>query len=178
VLKDLEIEILGADGRAGAPYTASEVRLRYSFSSARLALKRDRELRFLPTFFRSQPGRRYATEPRRGTTLMTGFEVPLVLRARVELPDGARLVEPQRGGSGPALPRGGEVARRGGYRFFEDRRLESRAGSAPVLLLRREARLPIMRVPLQDYAAVADQLRRVDAMEQEEVRIGIGPERP
>ena len=178
VLKDLEIEIPGADGRAGTPYSAAEVRLRYSFSSTRLALKRERELRFVPTFFRSQPGRRYATEPRRGTTLMTGFEVPLALRARVELPEGARLIESQRGGAAPALPRGGEVARRGGYRFLEERRLESPTGAAPVLLLRRETRLPIMRVPLQDYPAVADELRRVDAMEQEEVRVGLGPERP
>jgi hypothetical protein len=70
------------------------------------------------------------------------------------------------------------VARRGGYRFLEERRVENAAGRAPVLLLRREARLPIMRVPLQEYPSVADELRRVDALEQEEVRIGIGPERP
>jgi hypothetical protein len=35
-----------------------------------------------------------------------------------------------------------------------------------------------MRVALKDYPSVADELRRVDALEQEEVRIGIGPERP
>jgi len=141
------------------------------------ALKREREIRFLPTFFRSQPGRRYATEPRRETALMTGFDVPLDLRARVELPEGARLVDSPRAAGAPAA-RGSEVARRGGYRFLEERRMESRKGAAPVLLLRRESRLPIMRVPLQDYPSVADELRRVDALEQEEVRIGLGPERP
>ncbi len=203
VLKDLEVDILGIDGRKagtntgaqlaavpapqsvemapGVPYTAAQVRLRYSFSSTRLALKRDREMRFLPTFFRSQPGRRYATEPRRGTTLLTGFDVPLDLNARVELPPGARVVDPQRASGGEAaFGAGGSrgvVARRGGYRFLEERRIESPASAAPVILLRREARFPIMRVPLQDYPTVADELRRVDVLEQEEVRIGIGPER-
>jgi hypothetical protein len=221
VLKDLEIEILGVDGRnskpglagvasaanagarqsggaadvspdatgapppaavaspPGTPYTAAQVRLRYSFSSTRLALKRDREIRFLPTFFRAQPGRRYATESRRGTALLTGFDVPLDLHARVELPEGGRFVEPQRLAEAPgARARPGEVVGRGGYQFIEERRIERGASATPVLLLRREARLPIMRVSLKDYASVADELRRVDVLEQEEVRIGIGPERP
>jgi hypothetical protein len=155
------------------PYAAGEVRLRYSFSSPRLALRRDREIRFLPTFFRSQPGRRYATEPRRRTTLMTGFDVPLDLSARVELPPSARFVEAPRGAAA-----GDIIARPDGYRFVEDRRIEVGSNAAPVLILKREARFPIMRVPLQEYPSIAAELRRVDAREQEEIRIGIGPERP
>ena len=63
-----------------------------------------------------------------------------------------------------------------GYRFVEDRHLDtSAAGERAVLLLRRQARLPIMRVPLADYPALAAEFRRVDALEQEEVRIGVGP---
>jgi hypothetical protein len=38
--------------------------------------------------------------------------------------------------------------------------------------------LPIMRVPPREYPALAAALRRVDALEQEEVRIGVGPGRP
>jgi tetratricopeptide (TPR) repeat protein len=165
-------------GISGVPYTAGQVRLRYSFTSARLAQRRDGEFRLLPTFFRSQPGKRYATEPRRVTDLQIGFDVPLDLEARVELPAGAHLIEVQRKS---ADARGGErpgmVARRGGYSFLEERRVEGRPGEAPVLIIHREARLPLMRVPPKDYPSVADDLRRVDALEQGEIRIGFGPER-
>ena len=194
VLKDLDVEIVAAGGGnatvgvavaplgtsaprpSGAivpavPYAAAEVRVRYSFTSPRLAFKRDREIRFLPTFFRSQPGRRYATEPRRQTILMTGFDVPLDLHARVELPSGARFVEQP-----SPRARARVITRPDGYRFFEERKIQSRLNAAPVLVLKREARLPIMRVPLLEYPSVADELRSVDALEQEEIRIGFGPE--
>lgn len=191
VLKDLRIEILGQGSKDGggqkatpehettrataprAPYAAAAARLTYSFSSARLALKRDREIRFLPTFFRSQPGRRYATEAHRMTALLTGFDIPLDLQARVDLPAGARLVDGPR--ARPSTP-AAEVAGQAGYRFWEDRRLDPSGKAADVLVIRRQARLPIMRVPLRDYPALAAELRRVDAQEQEEVRIGIAPE--
>ena len=177
-----------------APYAAAEVRLHYSFSSPRLAVKRDRELRLVPTFFRSQPGRRYATEPRRSTGLMTGFDVPLELQARVELPAGGRLLKspgsvvhaggaavpsPPPGVSAQAATSGGGVlvTSAAGYRFVEDRHMDTKAaGERAVMVLRRQARLPIMRVPLADYPALAAEFRRVDALEQEEVRIGVGPE--
>jgi hypothetical protein len=176
-----------------APYAAAEVRLHYAFSSSRVAVKRDGELRFVPTFFRSQPGRRYATEPRRSTGLMTAFDVPLELQARVELPPGGRVLNSPRSighAGGPAVPTplrafaagapsgggGALVTGAAGYRFVEDRHLDTKVGDRAVLVLRRQAHLPIMRVPLADYPALAAELRRVDALEQEEVRIGVGPE--
>jgi hypothetical protein len=156
---------------------AVEARLRYSFSSARLAARRDREIRLLPTFFRSQPGRRYATEPRRATGLLTGFDVPLNLRVRVELPPGARLIEPVSSRE-PEGVTGALVAGPGGYRFLENRRVDPGANRAEVLVIQRQSRLPIMRVAPSEYPLVSADLRRVDAMEQEEVRIAVGPGRP
>lgn len=213
VLKDLHIEILGKPGDsrgspAGAasppppppeglvvatapsgPYAVEQARLRYAFRSARLGLKSGSEIRFLPTFFRSQPGRRYATESRRLTELLTGFDVPMDLQARVELPAGTRLVGSEReitdAHGVPASARastGALVSGKGGYRFFEERRVGPASGSgttrSQVLVIRRQSRLPIIRVPLPDYPATAADLRRVDALEQEEVRIGIRPEHP
>ena len=204
VLKDLQIEIgrqvsgIGMDepsapppqtpaadrtiaSSPAGPYAAAEVRLRYTFSSTRLALKQDRQLRFLPTFFRSQPGRRYATEPRRTTALLIGLDVPLDLRARIELPPGARLIPPPRASSSSSTSASGSklgtlVSGKAGYRFWEDRRIDSVAHTREVLVIRRQSWLPIMRVQLPDYPAVAADLRRVDALEQEEVRIDIAPE--
>jgi hypothetical protein len=215
VLKDLHIEILGKPGDPGGspafgaapprpppspegrvvatapsgPYAAAQARLRYAFGSARLGLKSGGEIRFLPTFFRSQPGRRYATESRRLTELLTGFDVPMDLQARVELPAGTRLVGAEREmtdtHAAPASARastGALVSGKGGYRFFEERRVGPASGSgttrSQVLVIRRQSRLPIIRVPLPDYPATAADLRRVDALEQEEVRIGIRPEHP
>jgi hypothetical protein len=57
----------------------------------------------------------------------------------------------------------------------EERELQpGPAGRPPVLVLRRESTLPIMRVAPADYAAVAADLRRVDGLEQEEIRIPLG----
>ena len=217
VLKDLHIEILGKPGdprgspagvapppppppeglvvatAPSGPYAVEQARLRYAFRSARLGLKSGGEIRFLPTFFRSQPGRRYATESRRFTELLTGFDVPMDLQARVELPAGTRLVGAEReitdthAGSASArastgASTGALVSGKGGYRFFEERRVGPASGSgttrSQVLVIRRQSRLPIIRVPLPDYPATAADLRRVDALEQEEVRIGIRPEHP
>jgi len=139
--------------------------------SPQLAVRSDHEMRLLPTFFRSQPGRRFATEPWRSTTLVLGFDVPFHLTATVELPRAANLVEP---GDGVA----GRVERKGAYRFVEERHLRAGlSGGQPgapggdVLVLTREANLPLTRVPPAEYAGVAADLRRVDGLEQQEIRI-------
>ena len=38
-------------------------------------------MKISPNFFWSQPGRRYATEPARRTTLLLGVDIPLALEA-------------------------------------------------------------------------------------------------
>jgi tetratricopeptide (TPR) repeat protein len=159
-LRDLDVELpkRAATG-AGPP---EPVRVRYSFADPQMAVFGEHEMRLLPTFFRSQPGRRYATEPKRSTTLMLGVDVPFRMTATVELPRAAKLLD--------SPPRQGDtVARAGGYRFVEERSV--RPGSPDVLVLRRESALPLMRVPPQEYAGVAADLRRVDGLEQQEIRV-------
>jgi tetratricopeptide (TPR) repeat protein len=164
-LRDLDVDL-----PKDAPGT-SPVRVRYSFVSPQLAVRGDHEMKLLPTFFRSQPGRRFATEARRSTTLMLGFDVPVHLRATVEFPRAADLVE-----ATPGVPGGGvdRVERAGGYHFVEERRL--RAGSPEVLVLTRDSAMPLERVTPRDYAGVAADLRRVDGIEQQEIRVRLrGP---
>jgi tetratricopeptide (TPR) repeat protein len=170
-LRELEIDV--PKSRSGELGTA---RVRYSFSSARLAVPTGRsstgagadEMRIAPTFFRSQPGRRFAAEPQRATALMLGFDVPMRVTATVELPRAARIDE-------ASVRRDVVIARAGGYRFVEDRQLHSDGSGRPsVLVLRRESELPIMRVSPAEYADVAADLRRVDGAEQEEIRIRLG----
>ncbi|HEX3903307.1 MAG TPA: tetratricopeptide repeat protein [Polyangia bacterium] len=165
-LRDLEVDLpRDASGRVGT------ARVRYSFVSAHLAVPVDRsgvgarEMRIAPTFFRSQPGRRFAAEPQRSTSLMLGFDVPIRMTATVELPGAARL---DASGTGGDLV----VARAGGYRFVEARDVEP--GRPNVIVLRRESTLPIMRVAPGEYAGVAADLRRVDGAEQAEIRIRLG----
>ncbi|HVV51543.1 MAG TPA: hypothetical protein VHO06_17875, partial [Polyangia bacterium] len=153
-LRDLEVDLpRDASGRVGT------ARVRYSFVSAHLAVPVDRagagarELRIEPTFFRSQPGRRFAAEPQRSTALMLGFDVPTLMTATVELPAAARLDGP--GSAGDLV-----VSRAGGYRFVEARDVEP--GRPNVIVLHRESTLPIMRVAPGEYAGVAADLRRVD----------------
>src|SRR6185436_10668204 len=170
-LRELEIDV--PKNRVGQLGTA---RVRYSFSSARLAVPTGRsstgagadEMRIAPTFFRSQPGRRFAAEPQRATALMMGFDVPTRVTATVELPRAARIDE-------ASMRKGVVITRAGGYRFVEDRQLRSEGAGPPnVLVLRRESELPIMRVSPAEYADVAADLRRVDGAEQEEIRIRLG----
>jgi hypothetical protein len=168
-LRELEIDV--PTGRAAALGTAH---VRYSFSSARLAVPTGRtaggadEMRIAPTFFRSQPGRRFAAEPQRATALMLWYDVPTRITATVELPRAARIDE-------ASLRKDVVIARAGGYRFVEDRRLRSGGFDRPnVIVLRRESELPIMRVSPSEYADVAADLRRVDGAEQEEIRIRLG----
>jgi hypothetical protein len=165
-LQDLDVDFLGAGPRAArTPLPAAETRavqVRYTFASPNLGLRSDGELKLSPTFFRSQPGRRFAVEPTRQTALMMGYDVPLKMTATLQLPRAATVVDAAGAGPGP-------VARPGGYRFVEER--TARPGSPERLILRREAALPIMRVPPEDYGAVAADLRRVDGQEQQEIRI-------
>jgi Flp pilus assembly protein TadD len=164
-LRDLDVTL-----PKDAPGAA--VRVRYSFVSPQLAItaKGDHEMRLFPTFFRSQPGRRFATEPARSTTLMLGFDIPFHMTATVELPRAAKLVEL---GTGAAE----RVERKGAYRFVEERRVragaaaEAPGGASDVLVLTRESSLPLSRVAPADYAGVAADLRRVDGLEQREIRI-------
>jgi len=169
-LRDLQVDLpRDASGRVGT------ARVRYSFVSAHLAvavvgatadrLAGGREMRIAPTFFRSQPGRRFAAEPQRSTALMLGFDVPIRMTATVELPGAARL-------DAPGTPGDLVVARAGGYRFVEARDVEP--GHPNVIVLRRESTLPIMRVAPGEYAGVAADLRRVDGAEQAEIRIRLG----
>ena len=170
-LRDLEVDLpRDASGRVGT------ARVRYSFVSAHLAVAvagtsaadrsaGAREMRIAPTFFRSQPGRRFAAEPQRSTALMLGFDVPIRMTATVELPGAARL-------DAPGSPGDLVVARAGGYRFVEARDVEP--GRPNVIVLRRESTLPIMRVAPGEYAGVAADLRRVDGAEQAEIRIRLG----
>jgi cellulose synthase operon protein C len=171
-LRDLQVDLpRDASGRVGT------ARVRYSFVSAHLAVAvagansadrpaaAPREMRIAPTFFRSQPGRRFAAESQRSTALMLGFDVPIRMTATVELPGAARL-------DAPGTPGDLVVSRAGGYRFVEARDVEP--GRPNVIVLRRESTLPIMRVAPGEYAGVAADLRRVDGAEQAEIRIRLG----
>ena len=154
-LRELEVELPKSRSRR----TLGTARVRYSFSSTRLAVPTGRsaagadEMSIAPTFFRSQPGRRFAAEPQRATALMLGFDVPTRMTATVELPRAARIDE-------ASLRKDVVITRAGGYRFVEDRQLRSGGGDHPnVLVLRRESELPIMRVSPSEYADVAADLR-------------------
>jgi hypothetical protein len=172
VLEDLQVDVLGpggetlpvrAAGDAAFAYAAAGVRLRYSFSSAQLGTRRAHELTLLPTFFRSQPGRRFATEARRATALQLGYDIPLDLRATVELPVAARAVDMDH-------PEVEQVGQGAGYLFAESREVVTQ-GAAPAIVLHRDARVPLMRVSPDAYPRVAADLRRVDVLEQRPLRI-------
>jgi len=182
-LKDLQVDIPSrpSGDSPRRPYAAAEVRVRYSFTSPRFGTADASGLRITPLFFRAQPGRRYATESRRTVPLLTSFDVPTTLRARIELPSGARLA----GAAGGDAER--VVARDGEYRFRERRHLDPGAVSpsagqsasdagrrVPVLTLEREARLSILRVSPDRYQKVAEDLRRVDAFEREDISVVVG----
>jgi len=132
----------------------------YTFKSARMAARQDGVLRLRPIFFQAQPGRRYGTEPQRKTTLMLGYDIPLDLDAEITLPSGAKVID---------LGRSGDVSS-GGAHFVEDRQVDDAHGT---ISLRRQARLPIMRVPPIEYPGMAAKLRSVDPVEQGEIRISV-----
>jgi tetratricopeptide (TPR) repeat protein len=157
VLTDLKVE-LREGGARGA-------RVEYSFTHPELASRDGGVLKIVPTFFRSQPGRRYATEPSRRTSLLLGPDVPLDLEARLELPAGAKVID--------AGDNGAVTAAGGALRFAEHREVKAGGGSSPQVILRRQSRLPVLRVAPGDYAETAAKLRRVDPLEQAEIRFSL-----
>ena len=120
-------------------------------------------LRLRPGFFQAQPGRRFGTEPQRKTTLMLGYDIPLDLDAEITLPSGAKVMD---------VGQGGEVIT-GGARFLEKRQVNDSQDGSLSVSLRRQSRLPIMRVLPGDYQNVATKLRAVDPVEQGEIRIAV-----
>lgn len=136
----------------------------YSFKLPGMARRRGGILHMRPSFFQSQPGRRFGTEPDRKTTLMLGYDVPVDLDAEILLPPGAKVVD---------LGRNGDV-KVGGATFVEERTSLAPPDGQARLLLRRQTRLPLMRVEPSRYADVAGKLRAVDPVEQSEIRIAVG----
>ncbi len=141
----------------------SGTRVSYTFRSARMASRQDGVLRLRPEFFEAQPGRRFGTEPRRKTTLMLGYDIPLDLDAEIELPAGAKVID---------LGQGTDVSA-GGARFFEKRQVNDARDGSRSISLHRQTRLPIARVLPGDYQGVAAKLRTVDPVEQGEIRIAV-----
>jgi tetratricopeptide (TPR) repeat protein len=155
--------------------TPGRARLRYSFSSPQLAVASGPELKLEPTFFRAQPGRRYATERRRRTDLMLGGDIPLDVDARILLPAGAELVS---AGDGGTVTAGGGDR---GVRLLERRESKTTgrgAGARVEVHLQRQARAPLQRVVPAGYEAVAVELRRMDQLEQREIRFRVPAARP
>jgi hypothetical protein len=128
-----------------------------------MAARQGGVLRLRPMFFQAQPGRRFGTEPQRKTTLMLGYDIPLDLDAEIALPSGAQVID---------VGQGGEVTT-GGARFSEKRQVSDAGNNSLSISLRRQARLPIMRVLPSDYQNVAAKLRAVDPVEQGEIKIAV-----
>jgi len=156
VLEDLDVD-LRDKGRSGA-------RVRYTFVSPAMATLERGELKLAPTFFRSQPGRRYATEATRKAALVVGLDSDFDMRAEIRIPAGARVVEAGAGG------RSG-LSRETGIVFSEERAVK--AGPPDAVVIIRAARMPFARVAPADYPRLAIELRRVDALEQSEIRIAL-----
>jgi cellulose synthase operon protein C len=140
-------------------------RVSYSFKQAGMATPRGGMLHVRPAFFQSQPGRRFGTEAARKTALRLGFDVPVDLDAEIVLPAGAKTVD---------LGQSGDV-KVGGAVFREERATAALPDGTSKVIVRRQSRLPLMRVEPGDYAAVATQLRAVDPVEQSEIRIAVHP---
>jgi hypothetical protein len=140
---------------------ATEVR--YTFKLPGMATRQRRVLHLRPSFFQSQPGRRFGTESKRKTTLLAGFDIPLDLDAEFVLPSGAKVID---------LGQSVEV-KVGPVLFREERATEPMPDGKSKLAVRRRWRLPLMRVEPARYAEVAAKLRAVDAAEQGEIRIEV-----
>jgi hypothetical protein len=138
-------------------------RVSYTFRSARMAARQEGMLHLRPGFFQAQPGRRFGTEPQRKTTLMLGYDIPLDLDAEIALPSGAKVMD---------VGQGGDVTT-GGARFLEKRQVNDAGNGLLTVSLRRQSRLPIMRVLPGNYQDVAARLRAVDPVEQGEIRIAV-----
>lgn len=137
----------------------------YTLTSPCMATREGDDLWLSPTFFLSQPGRRYFTEAQRRTPLQLGFEAPLFLEVDVLLPPGARVLD--LGASG-----GADAA---GVHFSEERMVQSEAsqgqGSPAHMYLRRRWALPLSRIQPEQYQEVAKKLRQVDVLERSPLRI-------
>jgi len=136
----------------------------YGFRWSGMASLEGHVLHLRPSFFQSQPGRRYGTEPVRKTTLLLGFDVPVDLDAEITLPPGTKVID---------LGKSGEI-KVGSAFFLESRTTESTPDGSIKLTLRRQSRLPLTRVEPANYAEVASRLRAVDPVEQSEIRIAVG----
>ncbi len=135
--------------------------VRYTFTGAQMATRRGNELVFQPGFFKSAPGRRYATEEIRRTALQLGPEVPINLEALIFGPKGARVTQ-----AGPSL-----AVKTGTLRFRESRTpLRTGPDGQPLVQILRESVVPLVRVAPNDYPIVAGELRRVDPAEEAEIR--------
>ena len=146
-------------------------RMSYTLTSPGMATRTGNILGLRPSFFLSQPGRRYAAESHRRTSLQLGYDVPLLLEADIELPAGAQVIDLGASGSITA----------GEARFSEERLVQADGprGNAPGdahLLLRRRWQLPLSRVLPADYDDVASSLRQVDPLEQGEIRVELPSE--
>ena len=144
---------------------ASRTRVAYTLKVGRLADRQGAVLRLRPTFFRSQPGRRYGTEPRRKTALSLGPDVEIELDAQLTLPKGTTSVDVGQSG----------VIDAGEAHFLEERKVDKRDGVVTVKL-RRDSRLPLMRVSPVEYQGIAAKLRAVDSIEQSEIHITLAGE--
>ena len=136
--------------------------LEYQLSVERFATQTTDGLSLEPRFFLAQPGRRYANEAARKTTLLMGPEVPLKLEASIMWPKRAKVVDV--GNSITVHPLG--IA----GPTFEEQRMSDLNHPATVLL-RRSNVIPVVRIIPSAYAKVSADLRRVDAAEQAAIQI-------
>jgi hypothetical protein len=151
------------------PKRPGEAQLRYTFTSAQLASPTGSALELVPGFFQMQPGRRFATERRRRTGLVVGVDTPLRLTARVTLPPGARVLDT--GGGGQLRAGAG-----GAIQLSERRQALPAVAGVPVeILIERQGQLPLVRVAPADYEQVAAELRKMDRLEEAEIRIAVKP---
>lgn len=145
----------------------SGVQVEYTFDMGRFADRQGNVLHLRPTFFRSQPGRRYGTEPQRETVLVLGPDVFLDLSAVLRLPAGAKVID---------VGQSSVIDLEPAFSFFVEERKAAWQGGDPIISLNRISSLPLMRVQPADYQRVAAQLRAVDPLEQAEIRIQLPDE--
>ena len=141
---------------------AAELELDYQLSIERFATKSPEGLTLEPRFFLAQPGRRYATEPVRKTSLLMGPDVPLDLQVTMQWPAEAKVLE--LGKAMDISPLGPQ-----GPRFVEERVVDKMVSSTVVL--RRRNHMDIVRVSPDRYPQLSAALRRVDSVEQAPIRV-------
>ena len=141
---------------------AAELDLDYQLSIERFATKSPEGLTLEPRFFLAQPGRRYATEPVRKTSLLMGPDVPLDLQATIQWPIESEISE---------LGKVMDVSPLGprGPRFTEERVVDKVVGSTVVL--HRRNHMDIVRVSPDRYPQLSAALRQVDSAEQAPIRV-------